>query len=447
MLLASMWLSALTVDGDETAAEPNDIPMDTSSARGFLTMQSAALMTILLDQPFRPLQAATVGEALVTADFISADVLGRSLRVLILRLPELIRGTAGGTAVAAAGVTGPELDRRVAEVTEALANGYVRALRDRTLAEQESIRRAELDAQRIVSEQLRHAATHDPLTGLPNRAAVFGRLAAAVSGSGDFPVGLCYLDLDGFKTINDRYGHEAGDELLVQVAGRIGEVSRARGALAARIGGDEFVVLAERSHGIAWLTTLAAEILAMVSRPVPLRIGRVCVSACAGIVECAPGTPAAQTMVADADAALYLAKSRGPGCCAVHDQVTQGSRLACRPSDPVRQPARRELRGSYRELRGGEHEQHHREEQRDGGQHHACRVQPDHRGDVPRRDADSVHADRDRELRDGQLRTAAPARLPPQTAEHRTALPPRQARDQVHGDTAATPFRDAVQTW
>ncbi len=63
------------------------------------------------------------------------------------------------------------LDGRVAEVTEALANGYVRALRDRTLAEQESIMRAELDAQRIISDQLRHQATHDPL----DRAAQPGR--------------------------------------------------------------------------------------------------------------------------------------------------------------------------------------------------------------------------------------------------------------------------------
>jgi hypothetical protein len=117
-----------------------------------------------------------VGHALVKADFVGADVLGRSLRVLILRLPSLISaGTRGGLAA-------DDLEQRVAAVTEALANGYVRALRDRTLAEQESIRRAELDAQRIISERLRHEATHDPLTGLPNRAAAFGRLSAALAG-------------------------------------------------------------------------------------------------------------------------------------------------------------------------------------------------------------------------------------------------------------------------
>ena len=169
--LARVWLTALTVSGDERPADTAGMPMDIAAARAFLNTQSAALVAIVLGNPFRPRHAAAVGHALVKADFVNADVLGRSLRVLIMRLPELLRQHA------AAGGRGG-IDARVAEVTEALANGYVRALRDRTLAEQESIRRAELDAQRIISDQLRHQATHDPLTGLPNRSAIFGRLAA-----------------------------------------------------------------------------------------------------------------------------------------------------------------------------------------------------------------------------------------------------------------------------
>jgi diguanylate cyclase (GGDEF)-like protein len=178
--------------------------------------------------------------------------------------------------------------------------------------------RAELDAQRIISEQLRHAATHDPLTGLPNRVAIFDRLTTALAAGRNTRAGLCYLDLDGFKQINDRLGHEAGDELLVTVARRIGESARAGGAVAGRIGGDEFVVVAEVSPGTAGLVALTADILGAVSRPVPLRIGRVCVSACAGITEQAAGSPAAATMIADADAALYRAKSAGPGRWAVY---------------------------------------------------------------------------------------------------------------------------------
>lgn len=315
--LSRMWLSALAGSADEGSGAPDGLPLDIASARAFLTSQSAALLSIVRGDPFRPRQAAAAGHALVQADFVNADVLGRSLRVLIPGLRELLLHDTPDTLAGAAVMAG--LDGRVAEVTAALANGYVRALRDRTLAEQESIMRAQLDAQRIISDQLRYAATHDPLTGLPNRTDVFGRLAVALNPGKGTRAGLCYLDLDGFKAVNDSYGHEAGDELLVTVARRIGETARAHGALAGRIGGDEFVVVAEASPGIAGMITLASGILGEVSRPVSLRVGRVRVSACVGIAECAAGSPRAATLVADADAALYRAKSRGSGRWAVCD--------------------------------------------------------------------------------------------------------------------------------
>src|SRR5215472_8845039 len=310
--LARGWLAALAAEGDEATAEHSDIPTGQESAWCFLTEQSAALVCVLRGSPFRPLRATAVGHALVKADFVGADVLGRSLRVLMLRLPALI------AADDRSGEAPGEVEHRVAAVTEAVANGYVRALRDRALAEQESILRAELDAQRIITEQLRHQATHDPLTGLPNRAAAYRSLSAALAAGGGARIGLCYLDLDGFKAVNDRYGHHAGDELLVTVAERIGRVARDHEALAARIGGDEFVVLVESVMGLGGMIALAAGILAEVTRPVQVSTGRVRVSACAGIVECAAGSPGAASMVADADAALYQAKSLGPGRWAVY---------------------------------------------------------------------------------------------------------------------------------
>lgn len=310
--LSRAWLGALAGRADGVPAASGDLPMDIASARAFLTAQSARLLDITLTEPFRARQAAAVGHALVQADFVNGDVLGKSLRVLILQLPGLLLQGTLTRATAAAG-----LDGRVAEVTAALANGYVRALRDRTLAEQESIRRAELDAERIITAQLRHAATHDPLTGLPNRADIFGRLAAALEPGRGTRAGLCYLDLDGFKAVNDHYGHEAGDELLVTVARRIGETARAHGARAGRIGGDEFVVVAEHSPGVTGMIALAVGILGEVSRPIALRAGRVRVSACAGIAECAAGSPRSATLIADADAALYRAKSHGANRWAV----------------------------------------------------------------------------------------------------------------------------------
>jgi len=107
---------ALTVSGNERLADPDGAPMDIASARSFLTAQSAALLAIVLSDPFRPRHAAAVGHALVKADFVSADVLGRSLRVLIMRLPELLRHYALARATNVR-----RLDGRVAEVTEALA--------------------------------------------------------------------------------------------------------------------------------------------------------------------------------------------------------------------------------------------------------------------------------------------------------------------------------------
>ncbi len=311
--LARLWFMALAVSEDERPGDPDGIPMDAASARAFLTAQSVTVLAVLLGRPFRPRQAAAVGHALVQADFASADVLGRSLRVLILRLPELLGQHAPAEAAAAF-----DLERRVAAVTEAIANGYVRALRDRTLVEQESVMRAELDAQRVISEQLRHQATHDPLTGLPNRAAVFDRLSAALAAGPGTRAGLCYLDLDDFKCVNDRYGHEAGDELLVTAAGRIGETARAYGALAGRVGGDELVVVTEAPAGLPGLITLATAILGELSRPVPLRIGRVRISACAGIAECPAGAASPASLLAAADAALYVAKAHGSGRWAVN---------------------------------------------------------------------------------------------------------------------------------
>jgi diguanylate cyclase (GGDEF)-like protein len=307
--LASVWLTTLALGEDSQQPGHDDVPAQPSGSWAFLIAQSAMLLAILFGEPFRPAQALAIGQALVKANFVAADVLGRSLRVLMLRLPELLAEYLACPA--------GELEWRVAEVSGALANGYVHALRDRMLAEQESLMRAELDAQRIISERLMHEATHDPLTGLPNRAAILARLSAALDGGRGGTVGLCYVDLDGFKAVNDQYGHLAGDELLVTLSRRIRETAAAFGALAGRIGGDEFIVVVEASPGIGRMISLARAILGEVSHPVALHIGRIAVSACAGIAEYAAGSAPSATMVADADAALYRAKSRGPGQWAI----------------------------------------------------------------------------------------------------------------------------------
>ncbi len=96
---------------------------------------------------------------------------------------------------------------------------------------------------RLLNLRLRYEATHDALTGLPNRTLFFERLEKALGAGNNQRFGLCYLDLDGFKTINDSLGHAVYDRLLVEVADRLQSCATAPGEMVARLGGDEFVAL------------------------------------------------------------------------------------------------------------------------------------------------------------------------------------------------------------
>jgi GGDEF domain-containing protein len=119
-------------------------------------------------------------------------------------------------------------------------------------------------ARRLAEDELRLQALHDPLTGLPNRLLMLDRLKHALTGVARQPgsVGLLFLDLDGFKQVNDAHGHIAGDQLLVAVAERLTQTLRPTDTLA-RLGGDEFVVLCEDLHrGGGDLKAIAERVLA-----------------------------------------------------------------------------------------------------------------------------------------------------------------------------------------
>jgi diguanylate cyclase (GGDEF)-like protein/PAS domain S-box-containing protein len=171
-----------------------------------------------------------------------------------------------------------------------------------------------------LQQRLRFQALHDPLTGLPNRTLFFDRLAAVFAAGGPTDrVGLCFLDLDGFKAINDSLGHDLGDRLLVVVAHRLADSVVARGHLVARMGGDEFVILVDGSSGGQEVITVAEDALATVAKPVQIGDQQLEVSASIGLVE-GPldGTSPADLMKA-ADATLYWAKADGRGRWAVYD--------------------------------------------------------------------------------------------------------------------------------
>jgi diguanylate cyclase (GGDEF)-like protein len=168
-------------------------------------------------------------------------------------------------------------------------------------------------------ESIRHMALHDVLTGLANRRYFEDMLARALSNAmregGCF--GLVLIDLDGFKPVNDRYGHAVGDVVLKAVAGRLLGIMRA-GDFCARIGGDEFTVILGGIDGEAALIQVADKIRAALAEPVALDDGRsVAIGASVGHAICPDDGPGPENLVAVADRRMYQAKQSGKASAAV----------------------------------------------------------------------------------------------------------------------------------
>lgn len=165
--------------------------------------------------------------------------------------------------------------------------------------------------------QLQHNAEHDPLTDLPNRALFTDRVRRALGGrrAGDAGTAVLFIDLDGFKSANDRFGHQAGDELLIQAARRLQESVRS-GDTAARLGGDEFAALivgdggrdqAAREYQVH---EIADRLRLTLSQPYRIGAGEVRVTASIGVAFAEPGiTP--NDLMRNADLAMYRAKAGG----------------------------------------------------------------------------------------------------------------------------------------
>jgi diguanylate cyclase (GGDEF)-like protein len=165
-------------------------------------------------------------------------------------------------------------------------------------------------------EALRRQALHDPLTGLANRTLFRDRAAHALERSirDGSTVGVLFLDLDDFKTVNDGLGHLAGDRLLTHVAERLSRAIRP-GDTVARLGGDEFGILLERTPGVAEAMAIANRLLSSLEPPIELE-GRPCVPrGSIGISLGSAATHDVDTLLANADFAMYQAKSLGKGRC------------------------------------------------------------------------------------------------------------------------------------
>ncbi|PWJ53712.1 PAS domain S-box-containing protein/diguanylate cyclase (GGDEF) domain-containing protein [Quadrisphaera granulorum] len=176
------------------------------------------------------------------------------------------------------------------------------------------------DALRLERELSRQAFS-DSLTGLPNRALFRDRLEQALrSRASRGPVKVMYLDLDGFKAVNDTLGHDAGDELLVAVAQRLVAALRA-GDTVARLGGDEFAVLLDEGIELEEAKDLAQRLCDVLRRPFDVRGAEVRVGTSVGLASSRTAGRSAEELMRAADTAMYGAKAAGKGTYAIYSPL------------------------------------------------------------------------------------------------------------------------------
>jgi diguanylate cyclase (GGDEF)-like protein/PAS domain S-box-containing protein len=174
-------------------------------------------------------------------------------------------------------------------------------------------------------EQIKQLAFYDPLTGLANRRKLFDRLdySIALSHREHKVFAVFMMDLDKFKAVNDALGHAAGDELLIQVAGRI--IQRLRDSdMVARLGGDEFVIVLENLHHPDYAAQVALEVIKTLTEPFELSKGNcVQIGVSIGISFYPQHGDTPNKLMDHADTALYQAKDNGRGCFAYYEQIAK----------------------------------------------------------------------------------------------------------------------------
>lgn len=170
----------------------------------------------------------------------------------------------------------------------------------------------DISARKEAEEELLWKASHDPLTQLPNRALIRDRLTNALERSKRYGHGiaLLFIDLDGFKLVNDSYGHDTGDRLLIAIGSLLMEQVRP-GDTVARFGGDEFVILCEQADDSAAISGLAERINDVLRAPIEVDGQRLFATASIGVAYGHGATHSSEDLLRNADAAMYQAKDQG----------------------------------------------------------------------------------------------------------------------------------------
>lgn len=200
----------------------------------------------------------------------------------------------------------------------------------------------DISEKKIAEAKLQHEASHDSLTGLPNRAHFMKRLDAALHRFRSEPkyrVSILFIDLDRFKVVNDSLGHFVGDELLVAIAGRLNASMRPPD-MVARLGGDEFVVLVEGRYYSEKITRIADRIQKKISTPFKLEGHEVFTTASIGILNVSDQHLTAEDVIRDADTAMYQAKRSGK---ARHETFDDAMRDAARETHQLETDLRKAI--------------------------------------------------------------------------------------------------------
>jgi diguanylate cyclase (GGDEF)-like protein len=229
-----------------------------------------------------------------------------------LDLLKLLRATYSANELPVIMVTAVDQSEKIVEALDQGANDYVAKPVDMPVV------MARIQAQLARSKADRHTKLSDPLTGLSNRLLLSARLAEAIArprDPGAASLAILLLDLDGFKIVNDSFGHAAGDRLLLEVAERmkssIAKCELTKRATIARIGGDEFVILIERLDHANQPQQVAAAVLECLAQPIQLHGLSVTITGSIGIVSSTDEHVSPEHLLRDADLAMYRAKELG----------------------------------------------------------------------------------------------------------------------------------------
>ncbi|MEM9035236.1 MAG: EAL domain-containing protein [Actinomycetota bacterium] len=249
-------------------------------------------LVVKLDESEALASAASVTRLLVGGWALAAALASATMLVMIRQH----RRRVDTVKSAAMAIGGGDLDRRIGPIGGDEI-GQIAAAIDHMASDLAADRRRREEAEAFLS----HQARHDQLTGLPNRAAALAEVHASLVAR-EQTTALLFLDLDGFKAINDRYGHDGGDQLLVTVADRLRRTVP-KESLVARFGGDEFLIVADADDAL----TIAEQIRRTIRRPIDIGVAVVEIDTSIGLAT-ASDQHTADQLVRDADLAMYRDK-------------------------------------------------------------------------------------------------------------------------------------------